>query len=256
LRAELVAQVAESAPPHTAARTSRIAVASVLAFALAGATTGGAVAATAALTPPSSVAISMDEMLMYSFPGTEFLGTPLVVNGSEETVIELGPRPENATALALSVRCIDPGRYDVSIDGVEDSWVECADDADDPENPGGASWQQPATDEGPQSVTVSGSSGDRYLVWISWSAPPVTPEPSQEQADALADGVVTRDEYLAGLDRYIACMEASGWSVGVIDREAEVVDYRIEAISGADDLRCYAAEFVELDIAWQISRED
>ena len=65
----------------------------------------------------------------------------------------------------------------------------------------------------------------------------MTPEPSQVQADVLADGVVTREEYLAGLDRDIACMEESGWSVGVIDREAEVVDYRIEAISGADDSR-------------------
>lgn len=73
---------------------------------------------------------------------------------------------------------------------------------------------------------------------------------------ALADDEVTREEYLAGLDRYIACMEGNGWSVGVIDREAEVIDYRIEAISGADDLRCYAAEFVELDMAWQISRVD
>ena len=66
--------------------TSRIAVASVLAFALAGATTGGAVAATGVLTPPSSVELSMDEMLMVAFPGTEFLGTPLIVSGSGETI--------------------------------------------------------------------------------------------------------------------------------------------------------------------------
>ncbi len=257
LRAELVAQVAESAPPRTAARTSRIAVASVLAFALAGAPTGGAVAATGALTPPSSVAISMDEMLMVSFPGTEFLGTPLIVTGSGETTVELGPQPEGATALALRVGCIDAGRYDIAIDDASDGWVQCdEDDVTVGPSIGGFSSQYDLSSTGPQSVTVSGASGDRYVVWVSWSAPPVAPEPSQAQADALADGVVTRDEYLAGLDRYIACMEASGWSVGVIDREAEVVDYRIEAISGADDSRCYAAEFVELDMAWQISRED
>lgn len=256
LRAELVAQVAETTPARRPVSRGGIAIASVLAFALAGATAGGAVAATGVLTAPSTIALSMDEMLMVSFPGTEFLGTPLIVTGSGETTVELGTRPDGATALALRVGCIDAGQYDIVIDGASDGWVGCSeDDVAFGPSTAGASWQQPLTADGPQTVTVSGASGDRYLIWISWSVPPVTPEPSPAQADAIADGVVTREEYIAGLDRYIACMEASGWSVFGVDRDAEVVEYSIEAISGADDLRCYAAEFYELDVAWQISRE-
>ncbi len=256
LRAELVARVTETQPTPQAVSRGRLALASVLAFALAGATTGGAVAATGALTPPSTIALSMDEMLMVSFPGTEFLGTPLIVTSTGETIVELGPRPDGATALAMRVGCIDAGRYATTIDDTPYGWVQCGDDdvVFGPSTAGSSS-QYDVTATSPRTVTVSGSPGDRYLIWVSWSAPPITPESSRAQLDALADGEVTREEYLAGLDRYIACMEESGWSVDVGDRETEVIDYSIEAIAGADDLRCYAAEFVELDMAWQISRE-
>jgi hypothetical protein len=227
----------------------------VLAFSLAGVATGGAVAATGVLTPSSSVVISMEEMQTVSFPGTEILGAPLVISGSGETVVELGPRPDGATALSLYVGCIDAGRYKIAIDDLSESFVECDKGSGDADSLGGSSSQLELGAEQPQTLIVHGASADRYVVWVAWSAPPVTPGSSQAQVDALADGVVTREEYVAGLDRYIACMEASGWSVGVLDREAEVIDYRIEAISGADDLRCYATEFYELDAGWQVSRE-
>ena len=259
LRAALVAQVAESAPRPRAVTTGRVAVAAVLAFALAGATTGGAVAATGMLTPTSTVEFSMEELRVITFPGAEMLGAPLVVTGSGETVVRLDDRPEEATGLALRVQCLDVGRYDIVINDVPESWVQCDTASEGVQSVGGFSQlfdlNFDLSADGPQSVSVRGQGADRYVVWVSWAVLPAPVEASAAQADALADGVVTRDEYLSGLDRYIACMEASGWSVGVVDREAEVVDHRIEAISGDDDARCYAAEFAELDVAWQISRE-
>ncbi len=259
LRAALVAQVAESAPRPRTVTTGRVAVAAVLAFALAGATTGGAVAATGMLTPTSTVEFSMEELRVITFPGAEMLGAPLVVTGSGETVVRLDDRPEEATGLALRVQCLDVGRYDIVINDVPESWVQCDTASEGVQSVGGFSQlfdlNFDLSADGPQSVSVRGQGADRYVVWVSWAVLPAPVEASAAQADALADGVVTRDEYLAGLDRYIACMEASGWSVGVVDREAVVVDYRIEAISGDDDARCYAAEFAELDVAWQISRE-
>lgn len=255
LRTELVAQVAESVTVRRAP-AGRVAIAAVLAFALAGATTGGAVAANGVLASASSVELSMDEMLMVSFPGTQFFGTPLIITGSGATTVDLGPRPDGATALALRVGCIDAGRYDVAIDGVDDSWVQCSEmDVASGPSVAGFSNQYDVTETVPQSLTVRGAAEDRYVMWVSWSAPPTTPISSQAQRDALADGVVTREEYVAGLDRYIACMEENGWSVAVIDREAEVIGYRIQAIAGMDDAKCYAAEFYELDMGWQISRE-
>lgn len=255
LRAELVAQAAASAPRAPAVTTGRVAVAAVLAFALAGATTGGAVAATGMLTPTSTVEFSMEELRVISFPGAELLGTPLVVTGSGETVVRLDDRPERATALALRVQCLDPGRYDVLIDGLPDGWIQCDVGDDGAFSPTDSRQLTDLTVENPQSVTVRGQGGDRYVISVSWAVSAWAIEPSEAQAAALADGVVTREEYLAGLDRYVTCMEASGWSVAVVDRAAELVEYSIEALSGDDDARCYTAEFYELDMAWQVSRE-
>ena len=256
LRAELVAQAAESAPRAPSVTTGRVAVAAVLAFALAGATTGGAVAATGMLTPTSTVELSMEELRIFSFPGAELLGAPLVASGTGETIVQLDARPEGATGLALRVQCLDAGRYDVVIDDVPDNWLQCDTGREGAFAPGGFSQLYDLGSTGPNTVTVQGDPGDHYVIWVSWAILPAPVEPSPAQLDALADGVVTRDEYVAGLDRYIACMEASGWSVAVGDREAEVIEYSIEAISGDDDARCYAAEFFELDMGWQVSREE
>jgi len=259
LRAQLVAQVAESASRPRTVTTGRVAVAAVLAFALAGATTGGAVAATGMLTPTSTVEFSMEELRVISFPGAEMLGAPLVLTGSGETVVRLDDRPAEATGLALRVQCLDVGRYDIVINDVPESWVQCDTASEGVQSAGGFSQlfdlSFDLSGDGAQSVTVRGQGADRYVVWVSWAVLPAPVEPSEAQATARADGVVTREEYVAGLDRYIACMEASGWSVAVGDRAADVIDYSIEAISGDDDARCYAAEFMELDMAWQLSRE-
>ena len=256
LRAELVAQASESAQRPRTVTTGRVAVAAVLAFALAGATTGGAVAATGVLTPTSTVDLSMEELRVISFPGAEMLGAPLVVTGSGETVVRLDDRPEESTGLELWVQCLDPGRYDIMIDDLPGGWIQCDVGEDGVFSPGGFSQLTDLTVEDPQSVTVRGQGGDRYVIWVSWAVSAWAIEPSEAQAAALADGVVTREEYVAGLDRYMACMEASGWSVAVTDREAEVIEYSIEAISGDDDARCYTAEFYELDMGWQVSREE
>lgn len=255
LRAELVAQVGESVPRPRTITTGRVAVTAVLAFALAGAATGGAVAATGMLTPTSSVELSLEELRVISFPGAELLGTPLVVTGSGETVVRLDDRPEGATGLALRVQCLDPGRYDIAIDDRPDGWIQCDTGNEGFFSSGGFSQLSELSADGPQIVTVLGQGGDRYVIWVSWAVLPAPVEVSSAQREALADGVVTRDEYVAGLDRYIACMEASGWSVAVGDRSAEVIEYSIEAISGDDDARCYAAEFFELDMGWQVSQE-
>jgi hypothetical protein len=255
LRAELVALASDSAPRSRTVTTGRIAVAAVLAFALAGATTGGAVAATGMLTPTSTVEYSMEELRVITFPGAEMLGAPLVVTGSGETVVRLDDRPEEATGLALRVKCIDPGRYVIMIDELPDGWIQCDPGDEGVSSPGGFSQLTELSVEAPESVTVRGQGDDRYVIWVSWVISAWAIEPSEAQAAALADGVVTREEYIAGLDRYVACMEASGWSVAVVDRAAEVVEYSIEALAGDDDARCYTAEFYEIDMAWQVSRE-
>ena len=256
LRAELVKHVAETRPTRPLAHSGRVAVAAVLAFALAGATTGGAVAATGVLTPPTSVDLSMDVIQFIGDPRTEFIGVPLVITGTGETNVQLGPRPDGATAIALRVACLDLGRFDVFVDDRLDGWIECdSERVIEGSAMGDYSMVYELTDAGPQSITVRGASLDRYVIWVSWAVAAAPVEPSPTQVDALADGVVTREEYVAGLDRFITCMAESGWTVAVIDREADVIDYSIDTVSGFDDQLCYESEFYQLDMAWQASME-
>lgn len=87
-----------------------------------------------------------------------------------------------------------------------------------------------------------------------------TDEPvvSQEVRDALADGVVTYDEYMAGFLRFSACVEASGYSLVVGEESNQVIDYSVpaEAVSSGVEAECYDTEFGPIDSSWQISRED
>lgn len=53
-------------------------------------------------------------------------------------------------------------------------------------------------------------------------------------------------------------MEAAGWSVMVVDRDALIIDYRIDsgAVSDGSDEQCYYAEFSEIEPLWQVSAVD
>lgn len=248
--------VAETRPARTVAHSGRVAVAAVLAFALAGATTGGALATTGVLTPQPSVDLSMDVIQFIGPPGTEFIGTPLVITGMGETNLELGSPPDGATALALRVACLDRGRVDVIVDDRLDGWIECDGERGiEGSALGDYSRLYDLTTAAPRSLTIRGARLGRSLIWVSWAVAAAPVEPSPAQVDALVDGVVTRDEYVAGLDRYIACMAESGWSVAVIDRDAEIIEYTVDTVSGFDDQVCYESEFDQLDMAWQGSKQ-
>lgn len=88
------------------------------------------------------------------------------------------------------------------------------------------------------------------------------PEPqvtrSAELDAALARGAVDHDAYLAGFQRYSACLEAYGFALAHVGEDGPLLDYSIPADavdSGADD-ECYLREFEPLDTAWQVANED
>lgn len=88
---------------------------------------------------------------------------------------------------------------------------------------------------------------------------------SDEQRDALSDGVLTRQEYRDGFERFQSCTEESGARVngGVEDRESGRISYsypaeRSEYATGEDPLvkaveDCYKAEWREIDATFQTS---
>lgn len=85
---------------------------------------------------------------------------------------------------------------------------------------------------------------------IAWQL--AHPQRSGAATLALIDGV-TRDEYLASFDRWAECLANLGASVQVADRDAEVLDYAVDAgfvPSNAVSL-CYRMEFFDVEMAWK-----
>ena len=261
LRAELVATV--NAAPYAAARiTPRVIGAAIGAFALAGAITGGAISATALSSHPDTT-LSVDaDALAQDIIGhhSRLFGTPIVLSGSGSSTIDFGEPPEGATAIAIAFTCLDPGKFSIAINGVVDALQTCsADDAGSRFGFGSSTGGQYDI-EGPgrQTVTVDSGGASRYAVWASWSAVEPIPATSAAQAAELADGVVSRDEYLAAFDRFSACMTAAGEPLLGVDTSGTLAVYRVsnESVDAGIDTRCYDPEFYLVDVGWQVAHED
>jgi hypothetical protein len=80
--------------------------------------------------------------------------------------------------------------------------------------------------------------------------------PSAEQAVAIEDGVVTRDEYVDGFRRYRACMADLGIElVGGVE-SAQVISFSYQAQGTVEEENCYEAEWRQVDAAWQVENND
>ena len=180
----------------------------------------------------------------------EVLATPMVISFTETVGFEAGPPPARATALAVAVYCEEPGTYDLELDGV---WVGGG-SCDGGSGGSGGYWDY---DPAGPNVVMATPMGGRFTIWIAWVARPLDPEPSAEQTVALADGIVTRDEYLAAYDRFVGCLAVDGYQV-YGDRDMEVISYSTEADAGESGAldRCYIAEFQLVDAHWQVSLEE
>lgn len=256
LRAALVSAV-DATPTQQRLPARRIAVAAIAAFALAGAATGGAVAATRAGSgepTPERVQISAD-LGKQTVVGThaDLFGDPFILLGQGTTVIDLGEIPAGATALALSMDCVDTGDYTTTIDETVIGTEWCSDESI--AQIGGGGGQMLVAGGGKHTLTIDGPG--RYIVWAQWSAEHPVPPSSAAQTEAMEDGVVTREEYVAGFDRYNACMVGAGYYVDGGNRDALIIAGSIPAASVDDgtDRLCYEPEFQDIDMAWQVAHQ-
>lgn len=84
----------------------------------------------------------------------------------------------------------------------------------------------------------------------------VVPEgASQQQLDAIADSVVTDEEYTAGYRAYVACLAEAGYEVVEYGRPDSIFEIGIPDAavqSGADDT-CYNTHFKAVDELWQFA---
>jgi hypothetical protein len=254
LRRMLVATVDASAAPPRPRR--QLVVASVAAFTLAGALTGGAVASVA--TPERTGALG--DMVEIGAPymlddDVQILGVPLVITAGQSSQLDLGVAPASADGLAIALYCLGPGSFRVLLDGQLETGADC--DEDSPTGvPGGGGGGVIDIRNGraPELLAVEARSG-AYALWAAWVDRPEPVGPSAAQQEAMADGVVTREEYLVGFDRYVACMAGIGFEVYVSSRDSEIVSYAIPGSAGrsGDANRCYEVEFHYIDMDWQVA---
>lgn len=247
LRQMLVATA--SAAPDRPRRVWRTA-APVTAFALAGALTG-AVSAAAFNAPRDHRPVSVDNMVAtFVHDDTQLFGEPVEINGQGDTVTPLGAAPADAAELAVVFRCTDPGNFELLIDGKAAMTIVC--DEGSASSGGGGSYF--TVDEKPtHTLTVAADEGEGYIAWVSWASRAVPPEPSPQQAAAMADGEVSEAEYHAQFDRYSDCMTAAGYPLGSVNKSGTVITfvYSGAAVTSGEEGRCYAQEFAQVDITWQ-----
>jgi hypothetical protein len=254
LRTLLVAHAAQ-----TASRTHRTARIGAVAASVA---VVGAVAAVAivAISPPPGFADFLTgaepyEMEQPSFirHDDEVLGTPTVVAADHDITLPLAAPPAGATDLAIEVRCLERGTYTVTLDGEAAGGTSCS--ADDSTGGSGAGGYVPFDPDGPNvlMVTVVSPEG-RFAIWAGWVARAPDPEPSAETVAALADGVVTREEYVASFERYRDCMADAGMPLEGTNTQGEIIQYTNsgESVDSGVEHQCYQREFAELDMQWQV----
>lgn len=252
LRRLLVAAASATVLPR-ARPTRKMVIAAIAAFALAGAATGGAVSAVAAVKNSQPESVQAARYVAEGVIGTHgsMLGTPIQYSGQGSTVLDLGTAPATAAGVVVAFNCVDPSSLSVTIDAKTSH-------AQDVQSGGQCSgiFGQEVTLSGLQKhvINISSMGSERYAVFVSWVKEPPLPAPSAAQTAVIADGVVTRSEYLASYNRYAGCMTAAGYPLPSVSDDYVYYPYAITdaSVSSGADARCYASEFKEVDSTWQI----
>lgn len=246
---ELLVSTADKAAPRLSPRRN-ILVAAVVSALLGAAIGGGASVAAIAATSSQSVRVvpNTDAFRSIVHDDATVFGSPILVNAAGTTRIELGERPEGAKQLALALQCETPVRFDIRVDDVNQGYYDCV------SGTGGSTY--PTVGAGSHTVTIETSNSSPYTLFAAWFTPAAV-SVSAEQEQALADEIVTEEEYRAGFARYESCLAAAGYPLHAVDETGAVIEYSIpaEAVSAGDDERCYTSEFARLDVLWQISQE-
>lgn len=233
-------------------------VAALAAIALAGAATGGGVSAAAFSGPPAPepTGQAITERDVREITGdlieddTNLYASALLISGTGTTTASLGERPVDATMLLIGVGCRAAGTdVQVYVDGEPELGVSC-DDAH-----GGSGGRLVVSTDGEHELRVEVRGA--FLLWAQWASETPTPDPSVAQQAEIADGVITWDEYQVAFLRYAACSEEAGYPLPgyQIFQETQQILYgpSNEAVDAGADRLCYAAEFQQADIIWQLA---
>lgn len=253
LRRMLVAKATIEGTARRSRKTT--AILAVAAFALAGGLTGGAISA-AALTdssPSPDQQRALAVQAVASLPaGGELRGDSTVSSGNGDASVTVPRKVRGANALIVSFWCLDTARYTVASDRSAVYGGTCSTDPDRPLNLSRpAAFRAKFAATGTHRITIRTSSGSRWSVLVSWATVPGIPRPSAQQEAEIADGTVTRQEYLDAFSRYQGCLAEAGFpSTRVLDSSTEFDTSNSSAATETVD-RCYTRELVGVDTIWQ-----
>ena len=269
LRRMLVA-TADLTPLIRTRPSRRVVVAAIAAFALAGALTGGALAVSATNKPPSTATefdVQYAAQRAAIASGGTLLGTPISTAAGGQLQLPLIDRPSAANNLVIGFECQDAGNFTIRLDskivatetcflpptvsnGLGDGGVTQS----PPLKPGGvervtlptgeASAILLASTDHSTALTFSAPGNPQFAVWISWVHIPKITASAAERAE-LADGVITRAEYLAAFNRVVGCMSALGHPLADVDESGETVSFSFDPGDPAIDAdfnRCFQTE--------------
>lgn len=240
--------MAELPPRRTPWWRSLLAIAG--AFAIGGAVTGfltaGAFAGwTPTPDPDDQRASTMRTFALYAAEASTPLGTPHYYSGTGHMTIGLGEKPAGAVRIVYSFWCLGAGQLSLSVDTGPTNSTKCTPEPAQPVS-------EVANVQGGGTHTLSVTGTGKYAVWVSWIHQPATAKSSDAQQAAVADGVITRIEYVQAYARLQGCMAQAGFPLSNAPADEVVFGYtlRSEALA-AFDVDCYPREFQDVDTMWQ-----
>jgi|GEM_PF-2841524 len=226
----------------------------IAAVAVASATTGAVSASVISNSEPYPANVTASLAASVARPNAVALGQAVYVQSDGTETVQLGEMPEGATNLAVRNSCTEAGNVTIELDG---EWVGSFGCDAASSGPGSGGGTFTVNSEGPHILTFTSQRGSSYEAWIAWVQEPPVPSLGAQQKSDLADGTVTRDEYVGAFNRFAGCLAGAGFFTTAPDFDAAVLEYSIPAeavTSGADEL-CYVSQFGEVDAAWQIQNE-
>jgi hypothetical protein len=234
--------------PRSRLRRRHTAVAGLAAFVLAGALTGGAVSAVAAVVSNQTPDTLAAQESAQGFIGTHgrLIGTPFVNSGNGPMQVALGSKPEGATGLLIALDCKTGNDITATI-------LSQGDVSDSGGCSGTSAQEISINDSSTHTLTIDPTGSKDFAVWASWVKEAALPGPSAQQKAELAKGQLTFADELAAYNRYVGCLTAAGYPMGVVPTNGPYISYAVTGAavdSGADD-RCYASEFKQVDSRWQ-----
>lgn len=254
LRRELVATVTATSHRTRSVRRGSV-VALVAAFTIVGGLGGGALSAVAQAASEQPTVFDV-EAAGLSFAGAaQLFGSPVILAGRGDSIIEMGTPPAGATSVAMAINCLTPGDIRTSLNGTDQAFLTC--DTELRPSVGGMATYYDLDGSADQSFTIDADQSSEYVVWASWANPPEKAEPSASQRDDLEDGQITRAEYESAFDRFAQCMTEAGYPVIGIDRSETVIRYSTSsaATEAGVEAVCYDSEFAKTDEVWQLANE-